>query len=134
MYFVSVWASQGCCFYIIYYDKLPNVDVLLKGITHRNSSVHYRLLCASSFLGIFVISNYFTASYTSMLSIPIFEPTVNSVEDLAYKESAIKTLLVKGSSTDELILVSIYLKIKSPIFKINSIRTGIIRSDFEKDC
>lgn len=49
--------------------------------------------------------NYFTASYTSILSSPVFKSTINSVEDLS-KSTTIKTLLNKGSSTEELIMVS----------------------------
>lgn len=51
-----------------------------------------------------MISNYFTAFYTSFLSIPILRNEVNSVDDLANSDSA-KTLLVKGSSTDDYIMV-----------------------------
>ncbi len=49
--------------------------------------------------------NYFTASYTSILSIPNFKATVGSIEDLA-NNGAVNPLLIKGSSTEEYIMVS----------------------------
>ena len=49
--------------------------------------------------------NYFTASYTSELSIPNFKTTVSSIEDLA-NNRAVNPLLVKGSSSDEFIMAS----------------------------
>ncbi|XP_046457341.1 uncharacterized protein LOC124204337 isoform X1 [Daphnia pulex] len=83
--FVSIWASQG--------------------LTLRNQSSSFRMTFFVSVFGVFIISNYFTAPYTSMLSIPIFKPIVNSIEDLATSDS-VKTLLIKGSSTDEYIMSS----------------------------
>ena len=60
---------------------------------------------AVSILGVYIISNYFTATFTSVLSIPIFKASVNSIEDLA-NSGSVKALLFKGSNTDEYIMVS----------------------------
>ena len=49
--------------------------------------------------------NYFTASYTSVLSIPNFKMPISSIEDLANNEE-LNPLILKGSSTDEYISVS----------------------------
>lgn len=57
---------------------------------------------------IFITANYFTASYTSLLSIPNFQASVNSFEDLANNKD-VKTLLIKGSGTDEYIMVNSFL-------------------------
>jgi hypothetical protein len=51
--------------------------------------------------------NYFTASYTSVLSIPNFKMPISSIEDLANNED-LNPLILKGSSTDEYISVSTF--------------------------
>ncbi|XP_057368414.1 glutamate receptor U1-like [Daphnia carinata] len=76
-----------------------------QGVTPRSSSTSFRLVCCASLFGIYIAVNYFTASYTSILSTPVFKTAVNSVEDLA-RSTTVKTLLNKGSSTEELILSS----------------------------
>jgi hypothetical protein len=64
-----------------------------------------------SIFGVFIITNYFTASYTSVLSIPVYKPIATSIEDLA-NSNTVKTLLIKGSSTDDYIMVNLFIKIK----------------------
>jgi hypothetical protein len=82
-----------------------NFDIPVLGATLRNRSTPLRLVCLVSFFGSFIIMNYFTASYTSILSIPNFKATVGSIEDLA-NNGAVNPLLIKGSSTEEYIMVS----------------------------
>ena len=82
-----------------------NIQMFFSGVTLRNRSSSFRLACVVSFFGIFIIMNYFTASYTSELSIPNFKTTVSSIEDLA-NNRAVNPLLVKGSSSDEFIMAS----------------------------
>ncbi|EFX82837.1 hypothetical protein DAPPUDRAFT_240814 [Daphnia pulex] len=76
-----------------------------KRLTLRNQASTFRMTLFVSVFGVFIITNYYTASYTSMLSSPNFKPIVNSIEDLATSDS-VKTLLIKGSSTDEYIMSS----------------------------
>ncbi|KZS01894.1 Uncharacterized protein APZ42_001301, partial [Daphnia magna] len=74
-----------------------------QGVTPRGSSTPFRIVCCASLFGIYIAVNYFTATYTSFLSTPVFKTAVNSVEDLA-NSATVKTLLNKGSSTEELIM------------------------------
>lgn len=74
------------------------------GLYLRNNSFHFRLACVFACMGFFIISNYFTASFTSLISVPLFRLPVNSIEELANSQT-VKTLLLKGSSTDEYFLV-----------------------------
>ncbi|KAI9558825.1 hypothetical protein GHT06_015614 [Daphnia sinensis] len=76
-----------------------------QGITPRGSSTPFRIVCLATIFGIYIAMNYFTASYTSILSTPVFKTAVNSIEDSA-KSTTVKTLLIKGSSTDEHIMAS----------------------------
>ncbi|XP_032783809.2 glutamate receptor U1 [Daphnia magna] len=76
-----------------------------QGVTPRGSSTPFRIVCCASLFGIYIAVNYFTATYTSFLSTPVFKTAVNSVEDLA-NSATVKTLLNKGSSTEELIMSS----------------------------
>ncbi|XP_057368410.1 glutamate receptor U1-like [Daphnia carinata] len=82
-----------------------------QGIMLRGSSTPFRIVCVATLFGIYIAANYFTASYTSILSTPVFKATINSVEDLA-KSHTVKTLLIKGSSSDEQIMSS-----SDPTFK-----------------
>ncbi len=75
------------------------------GVTLRNNSSSFRLVWGVSFLGIFIICNYYTATYTSLVSMPTFNPIINSIEELADSET-VNALIVKGSTTEEYILVS----------------------------
>nr|CAH0105719.1 unnamed protein product [Daphnia galeata] len=83
--YVSIWASQG--------------------LTLGNRSSPFRLVFLVSIFGVFIITNFFTVSYTSVLSIPVYKPIATSIEDLA-NSNTVKTLLIKGSSTDEYIMSS----------------------------
>lgn len=85
--------------------KWTTFDYWTKGVTPRGSSTPFRIVCCASLFGIYIAVNYFTATYTSFLSTPVFKTAVNSVEDLA-NSATVKTLLNKGSSTEELIMVS----------------------------
>lgn len=68
--------------------------------------MHFRILVVFASLGIFIICNYYTGAYTSLLSIPSYQPLAESVEDLAYKDN-VKTYVLKGSSADVNIMVKI---------------------------
>lgn len=70
----------------------------------RNTSPHFRLAMGISFLGIYLLSNFYTGAFTSLLSIPNFEAQIKSIEDLANSRT-FKTLLIRGSSTDEYFMV-----------------------------
>ncbi|KAK4011037.1 hypothetical protein OUZ56_020157 [Daphnia magna] len=83
-----------------------------QGTTPRGSSIPFRIVCFVTIFGIYIAMNYFTASYTSILSTPVFKTAVNSIEDSA-KSRTVKTLLIKGSSTDEHIMSS-----SDPTFKM----------------
>lgn len=63
------------------------------------------MVAISSIFAIFITANFFTASYTSYLSIPDFKISVNSIEDLASNKD-IKTILMRGSGTDQYIMVT----------------------------
>ncbi|EFX82841.1 hypothetical protein DAPPUDRAFT_316351 [Daphnia pulex] len=94
--------QNSLSFWIFYYFC---IWMLIQGATLRNRSTPLRLVCLVSFFGSFIIMNYFTASYTSILSIPNFKATVGSIEDLA-NNGAVNPLLIKGSSTEEYIMSS----------------------------
>lgn len=70
----------------------------------RNTSTLFRIPIGLSFLTIYVITNYYTGAFTSLVSIPSFEDTITSITDLANSPN-MKTLLIKGSSTDEYFMV-----------------------------
>lgn len=112
-YLVSLWASQGyfnyfTYTYLMHNNQSVNQDVFVTGLTLRNPSNSMRVLCAFSAIGIFIVANYFTAAYTSTLSMPVFKTPITSVEDLA-NTNVVATLLIKGSSTDGYIMVLIYI-------------------------
>ena len=60
------------------------------------------------------LTRYYTGSFTSIISIPQFDPIVNSIEELANSKT-VKALLVRGSSTDEYFMVNFILNRKSLI-------------------
>lgn len=95
---------------IQYKNSVEDLMFVFKGITVKNASTPFRMVIIVSVSGLFIIGMVFTAAYTSYLTTPIFRKTlVNSVEDLANSKT-VKTLLIKGSSTDEYIMVrSTYL-------------------------
>ncbi|XP_057368411.1 glutamate receptor ionotropic, kainate glr-3-like [Daphnia carinata] len=88
-------------YWVVYYFGLWTSQ----SITPRGSTTPFRILCLATIFGIYITMNYFTASYTSILSTPVFKPAINSIEDSA-KSTTVKTLLIKGSSTDEHIMAS----------------------------
>ncbi|XP_032798488.2 uncharacterized protein LOC116935248 [Daphnia magna] len=89
-------------YWVVFYFGLCT----LQGTSLRGSSTPFRIVCIVSVFGIYITINYFTASYTSILSTPVFKTAVNSIEDSA-KSTTVKTLLIKGSSTDEHIMSSL---------------------------
>lgn len=82
-------------------DKSLNLYV---GVTLRNTATTFRFVLGLTFFGIFIICNFYTAAWTSLMSTPIFKHVIGSVEELANSQT-VKTLLVKGSSTDEYLMV-----------------------------
>ncbi len=109
LYFVSVWTSQGPDIHknqlVKYTNNAEDSTFVFKGITIRNPSTPFRMVIIVSVLGLYIIAMFFTAAYTSYLTTPIFRKTlVNSIEDLANSKK-VATLLIKGSSTDEYIMV-----------------------------
>ena len=84
-------------------------------------------MCGVLFLGIFVITNYYTGSFTSIISIPQFDPIVNSIEELANSKT-VKALLVRGSSTDEYFMVNFILNRKS-LIKLYSLDWNQLTND-----
>ena len=111
-YLIRLWTSQSIQSEILYhliYDY-PTLlhPFLLRNLVHgmqlRNSSTSLRLVLAAFIFPVFIISIYFTATFTSVLSIPSFKNSINSIEDLANSDS-VEALLVKGSNSDEYIMV-----------------------------
>ena len=75
------------------------------GVALRNSATAFRFSSGFTLFGVYTIQNHYIAVYAYLISTPLpFIPIVNSIEELANSETA-KTLLVKGSSTDEYFMV-----------------------------
>ncbi|KAI9558826.1 hypothetical protein GHT06_015615 [Daphnia sinensis] len=99
--------APSLSYWIVFYFGLATYQ----GITPRGSSTPFRIVCLVTIFGIYIVVNYFTAFYTSILSTPVFKTAVSSIEDSA-KSTTVTTLLIKGSSTDEHIMAS-----SDPTFK-----------------
>lgn len=108
-YIISVWTTQGSDF--VHPSLIRKYQSFSKGIPLHNPAPAFRLMCAFSFLGIYLLSNYYTGAYTSLLSIPLYQRTIRSIDDLAFDPNVI-TQTVKGSSTEEYVMVGrkLYLK------------------------
>ena len=88
------------------------------GMPLKNTANPIRIVCIMGVFGVFIISNYFTAAYTSVMSIPTFKASVTSVTDLANSKT-VNTFLMKGSGSDDYIMVT-YLNMENskPFIKL----------------
>ena len=74
----------------------------------RNDNITFRCVGICIIFSVWVLCNYYTATYTSLLAAPIYKPAVNSIQDLA-ESSTIKPLSLKASSTENFIMVKTIL-------------------------
>ena len=140
-HFISAWTNHSQGKMLIIYS----VDACLftgftrynyfhwnKGISLRNPSTSLRLVFICSITSVYVLTNYFTATFTSVLSIPILKASVNSIEDVA-NSSTVKALLFKGTNTDTYIMVSWLVNSWLHLNCVNLFIVPSLFSEFEKN-
>ena len=74
----------------------------------RNENPHFRYAGISSIIALWILCNYYTCTYTSLLAVPIYKPVVNSIEDLA-DSTNIDPITIKGSNVENYIMVIQFL-------------------------
>ena len=78
------------------------------GPAHRSRLLSYRFVCGSALLASVVLSNDYSAIYTSILAVPRYQVTIKSIEDVA-ADPNIKVYLFKDTPTENYIQVIVYM-------------------------